>query len=141
MEQSVESKKNTDFDNSLNKSENTVENSISEDLLVEKSTLDEVTPIEEETKKSNDVHTKKSYLEKGENVHQSISKITKSNFDLKNISSPEPREDGLSLLWIIIVVILILWALGLIGGYGGSLIHLLLVIALILLILWLLGII
>jgi|JI10StandDraft_1071094.scaffolds.fasta_scaffold04060_17 hypothetical protein len=50
---------------------------------------------------------------------------------------------GLSLLWIVILVLLILWALGLIsGGFGlGGFINILLVIALILLILWLLRII
>jgi Family of unknown function (DUF5670) len=49
-------------------------------------------------------------------------------------------RDGLSLLWIVIVVILILWLIGLIaGGFGlGGLINILLIIALILLILWLL---
>lgn len=48
--------------------------------------------------------------------------------------------DGLSLFWIVILVLLILWALGVIGGgWGlGGLIYILLVIALILLILWLL---
>jgi len=52
-------------------------------------------------------------------------------------------SDVLSLLWIVIVVILILWLIGfLLGGFGlGNLIHLLLVVALILLILWLLRII
>lgn len=51
--------------------------------------------------------------------------------------------DGLSLLWIVILVLLILWALGLIsGGFGlGGFINILLIIALILLILWLLRII
>lgn len=35
------------------------------------------------------------------------------------------------MIWIIIGVLLILWLFGLIGGFGGGLIHLLLVIALI----------
>lgn len=49
---------------------------------------------------------------------------------------------ALSLLWIVIVVILIIWLLGLVaGGWGlGGLINLLLLIAVILLILWLLRI-
>jgi cobalamin biosynthesis Mg chelatase CobN len=51
------------------------------------------------------------------------------------------REGGSSLLWVIIVVILILWLLGLIAGNFGGLLHLLLVIALILIILTLLGLI
>ena len=47
-------------------------------------------------------------------------------------------EGGLSLFWLVILVVLILWALGfLIGGFGG-LLNILLVIALILFILWLL---
>lgn len=52
-------------------------------------------------------------------------------------------RDGLSLLWIVILAILILWAVGfLAGGLGlGGLIHVLLVIALVLLVLWLLRII
>jgi hypothetical protein len=42
-----------------------------------------------------------------------------------------PKE---TMLWTIFVVILILWLLGFIGHFGGSLIHLLLVIALVILI-------
>ena len=49
-------------------------------------------------------------------------------------------DDGLSLFWIVILVILILWALGLISGNFGAIVNVLLVIALILLILWLLRI-
>lgn len=51
--------------------------------------------------------------------------------------------EGLSLIWIVILVLLILWAAGLLsGGWGlGGLLYILLVIALILLILWLLRII
>jgi len=57
-------------------------------------------------------------------------------------SASSARSDGgLSLFWIVILVLLILWALGLLGGYTGGLIYLLLVIALILLILWLLRVI
>jgi hypothetical protein len=55
--------------------------------------------------------------------------------------SPNPVTSDLSLLWIVIIVLIVLWALGLIAGNFGGLIHLLLVIALILLILWLLRII
>lgn len=49
-------------------------------------------------------------------------------------------DDALSLFWIVILILLILWAVGLLsGGFGlGGLINILLVIALILLILWLL---
>ena len=54
----------------------------------------------------------------------------------------DDSDDPLSLLWIVIVAILILWVLGLLtGGFGlGGLFHLLLLIAVILLVLWLLRI-
>jgi hypothetical protein len=55
--------------------------------------------------------------------------------------SQNPVTSDLSLLWIVIIILIVLWALGLIAGNFGGLIHLLLVIALILLILWLLRII
>jgi len=50
---------------------------------------------------------------------------------------------ALSLLWLVIVIVLILWLIGILaGGFGlGGLINVLLVIALILLVLWLLRII
>jgi hypothetical protein len=59
------------------------------------------------------------------------------------LQAPVRSDDGLSLFWTVILVIVILWAIGfLTGGFGlGNLIHLLLVVALILLILWLLRII
>jgi hypothetical protein len=52
-------------------------------------------------------------------------------------------HEGYSLLWVVVVLLLILWALGfLAGGIAlGGLIHVLLVLALILFILWLLHII
>lgn len=51
-------------------------------------------------------------------------------------------RDGLSLFWVVILIIIILWAIGFFAGWGsGGLINLLLVVALILLILWLLRII
>ncbi|MGZ3862262.1 MAG: hypothetical protein ACXVPN_12110 [Bacteroidia bacterium] len=56
--------------------------------------------------------------------------------------SGDAARDGLSLFWIVILAILILWAIAFIaGGFGlGDLIHVLLIIALVLLILWLLRI-
>ena len=61
---------------------------------------------------------------------------------LKKSDRDSGDGDGLSLFWIVILVLLILWAVGLLaGGFGiGGLINILLVIALILLILWLLKI-
>ena len=38
------------------------------------------------------------------------------------------------MLWTILVILLILWCVGLIGGVGGGLIHLLLVVAAIVLV-------
>jgi hypothetical protein len=35
------------------------------------------------------------------------------------------------ILWLVVAVIVVLWLLGLVGGFGGNLIHALLVIALI----------
>lgn len=58
----------------------------------------------------------------------------------KKSERPASDSDGLSLFWIVILLILILWALGYAGGLG-SLINLLLLVALILLILWLLRVI
>jgi len=66
------------------------------------------------------------------------------NRHLATQPAPGPHSDeALSLIWIIILVVLILWLLGYLGGgWGiGGAIHLLLVIALVLLILWLLRII
>ena len=37
------------------------------------------------------------------------------------------------MLWTIILVLVVLWALGLIGGIGGGLVHILLVLAIIIL--------
>ena len=63
-----------------------------------------------------------------------------SNLHKSTMSS---SDEGHSLLWIVVVVLIILWALGIISGsFGlGVLINLLLVIAFVLLILWLLRII
>lgn len=63
---------------------------------------------------------------------------------VKNVKSGSgaTSADALSLFWIVILVLLVLWAAGLIsGGWGlGWVINVLLVIALVLLILWLLRI-
>lgn len=73
-------------------------------------------------------------------IPSSISK--KINNTRKKMSSTR-SGDALSILWIVILVLIILWLLGwLSGGLGlGGFIHVLAVIALILLILWLLRII
>lgn len=59
-------------------------------------------------------------------------------------SSPRATEDDvLSLLWILILALLVIWAIAfLTGGWGlGGLVHLILVIAVILFVLWILKII
>lgn len=38
------------------------------------------------------------------------------------------------MLWTVVVVLLVLWALGLVGNIGGGLIHLLLVVALVMIV-------
>lgn len=59
------------------------------------------------------------------------------------VKASAPTHDALSLLWLVILILLILWLIAFFtGGWGlGGLIHLFLLIALILLILWLLKII
>lgn len=57
--------------------------------------------------------------------------------DLKKLVNGSTHRDTLSFFWIIILIILLIWAIAF--GLGvGDLIHLLLVVALVLLILWLL---
>jgi hypothetical protein len=67
--------------------------------------------------------------------------LSKSGPPGKSLSAPAGRrtkQEKLNpketMLWTIFVVILILWLLGFIGHFGGSLIHLLLVIAVVILI-------
>ncbi len=87
-------------------------------------------------------HASKNLLKSAPTFKIFPSKENKRSFFSKR-SMVASSGDGLSLLWIVILVLLILWALGLIsGGFGlGGFINILLVIALILLILWLLRII
>ena len=73
-------------------------------------------------------------------VEDQSSQIRYALSETKKIRQDQSERDGLSLFWIVILVLLILWALGFLSGSVGGLIHLLLVIALILLILWLLRI-
>ncbi len=79
--------------------------------------------------------------EKVKNIFAPAVNIKNAISNKKMKSTPASDGGGLSLLWIVIIVLLILWALGFISGNFGGLVHLLLVIALILLILWLLRII
>jgi hypothetical protein len=47
--------------------------------------------------------------------------------------SAEPQQGDILMLWAILVILLVLWALGLVGSIGGGFIHLLLVLAVIVL--------
>ena len=69
-----------------------------------------------------------------------VEQIKNNTSKVKKSLMSEGKRDGLSLFWIIILVVLILWAIGFWGGgFGlGGFVNLLLLIALILLILWLL---
>ncbi len=87
---------------------------------------------------------KQSVSHKARTPIKNIKLIKKLSLKSMKKSTPAPIVgEALSLLWIVILVLVILWLLGFItGGFGlGGLIHLLLLIALILLILWLLRII
>ena len=67
--------------------------------------------------------------------------ITNTQFETNKVRSDSSDNEGLSLFWVVILIILVLWALGFWGfGLVSGLINLLLLIALILLILWLLRI-
>ena len=61
----------------------------------------------------------------------------------KNVSADSLADDALSLFWIIILILLILWLVAILsGGWGlGGYVHIILIVALVLLILWLLRII
>ncbi|HEV7229718.1 MAG TPA: lmo0937 family membrane protein [Bacteroidia bacterium] len=74
-----------------------------------------------------------SYAKNPFQLRYALSKMKKAVVD-------DAADDARSLLWIIIVLILILWLIGVIaGGFGlGEFIHILLIIALVLFILWLL---
>jgi hypothetical protein len=89
----------------------------------------------EDVKKVSSVNgfTKETNKEKFTRVASFVKErmITKPNTTANN-------DDGLSVLWVVVLVLLILWAVGLWGFNLGGLINILLVIALILLILWLL---
>jgi hypothetical protein len=56
-----------------------------------------------------------------------LSRVARSYGTARHISAPGAR--GVHMLWTILVVLLVLWAIGLVAHVGGALIHLLLVIA------------
>jgi hypothetical protein len=70
----------------------------------------------------------------------SVKNQVKAIKKLAQRASADTSDDALSLLWLVVVVILILYIIGLLMEIGGPAIHILAVIALVLLILWLLKI-
>lgn len=131
-------------ENTVTASNNT-ENTNSEIRSAEHS--DAVNTENESNQESNRVEEQKEETTKPSSIQtlkNNLNPIVKLKTTIADKKSKHPSHsdgDALSLLWIVIVVLIILWALGLIAGEFGGLIHLLLVIALILLILWLLRII
>lgn len=109
-------------------------------LVASNSKPDEI--INKETKNVKDVENKIRYA--GASGSDIAKEIVKSPFKItKMVPAADRGDDALSLIWIVIVVLLILYLFGLLfDGFGlGGLIHVLAVIALVLLILWLLRII
>jgi len=96
------------------------------------------------TATSHEKNLKKAILKKMENksdyFRTQINSTYPSDTSVNKEADHDHGGDARSLLWLIVVVLLILWAIGfLLGGLGlGWVIHLLAVIAVILLILWLL---
>ncbi len=85
--------------------------------------------------------TEKSFALKGKVKNIFKSPLAPQHKLLKHKKQFSNSEgDARSLLWLLIVILLILWLVGIVaGGWGiGGLIHVLLVIALVLFILWLL---
>ena len=95
-------------------------------VLSEKTTVHVITQKKQHV---NPIHFKNNSIK--------ASKSNESVFEKQQtIASSHDDDDGLSLFWILILVILILWALGF-AFLLGPFIHILLLVALILFILWL----
>jgi fatty acid desaturase len=60
--------------------------------------------------------------------------IVPSNNDWEQDSERQKKKREVNMLWTILVILFILWALGLFAFHAGGLIHILLVIAVIILI-------
>jgi hypothetical protein len=119
------------------------------ELLNESISIHAIVPIENDNFNQEESTINQSSTNKKESNFRKI-KVINADYSLSDMKFKQqvnsslfssPVTSDLSLLWIVIIILLVLWALGLIAGNFGGLIHLLLVIALILLILWLLRII
>jgi len=106
-------------------------------------------PVSNEGKiESNEVEsiekTEKSGLNQLKTFSNNLnSKLNPIKLQKNKLASKSMKEtsEGLSLFWLVILILLILWAIGYFGTSIGSLVNLLLLVALILLILWLLRVI
>jgi len=96
-----------------------------------KKTSDKITPVP--------THKK----HEGYNVAKIFQEENAKSFRVKKAKPDSLASDALSLFWIIILILLILWLVAILtGGWGlGDFVHILLVVALILLILWILRVI
>jgi len=135
-------------ENKVEKTESTIvyiktNNSFETEILSESISIHTIVFAENSDFNQNQsIHSKSSTNKKVNDEDFSLSDLKfKKQLKSSLFPSPLPATADLSLLWIVIIILLVLWALGLISGNFGGLIHLLLVIALILLILWLLKII
>ena len=90
------------------------------------------------TTSSNTISSKNIKSDKAVPVELSFKKPIKSIERILNQNMNAGDDDGLSLFWIVILVLLILFIFGAVDGSLGGLIYILLVVALVLLILWLL---
>ncbi len=110
----------------------------------EKTFENQVKPKPTESIMASAIPTKKGYVNMERKTNYKSITVTKPATEVRKmitqLGTASSDRDGLSLFWLVILVILILWLFGfLAGGFGlGGLINILLVIALILLILWLL---
>lgn len=95
------------------------------------------------TEKSSASSPKQTITKQSNTLKELVKHPQQMQSKIKKMTANKPISDDLSLVWVIVIILLVLWALGMIaGGLGlGGLIHILLVIALILFILWLLRII
>jgi Family of unknown function (DUF5670) len=60
-------------------------------------------------------------------------------FLFQRIQRKKIAKENQAMLWTILVILLVLWLVGLLGNFGGSLIHLLLVVAAVVLVINLLS--
>ena len=125
----------------LDKIENTKEINASSDLIANNNVANRNQSNQTLSNKAEKIYAPALSI-KHLTIKTPVQELKRAWLSTKSESAHSDRE-GLSLFWLVIVIILILWFFGYIAGWGGTggLINLLLLVALILLILWLLRII